>query len=130
MSRDDDQRHPKEDRLRRPADFRRVLRGGRRRRGQRFDVVVAAGGSERGARLGLAMPKSIGGAVVRNRAKRVVREYFRLHRGTLPPNVDIVVIARPVPGTRGRADADEIGRLLEGGESWRGHRSRRERPRS
>lgn len=50
-----------------------------------------AGGS---ARLGLVVTKKIGGAVVRNRIKRLCRECFRLTPGLLPGGVDLVVIAR------------------------------------
>lgn len=46
------------------------------------------------ARLGMAISlKATGKAVVRNRVKRLVREYFRTHQGDLPA-VDVVFIAR------------------------------------
>jgi ribonuclease P protein component len=46
-------------------------------------------------RLGMAVARRIGGAVVRNRVKRRVRECFRLElRRLLPANTDLVVIAR------------------------------------
>jgi ribonuclease P protein component len=43
-------------------------------------------------RLGIAATRKLGGAVVRNRAKRLVREVFR--RLSHPPGLDIVVIPR------------------------------------
>lgn len=50
-------------------------------------------------RLGLAVGKGVGGAVVRNRVKRLLREAFRLHRGELPPSHDLVAVARPENGS-------------------------------
>jgi len=49
-------------------------------------------------RLGLAVGKALGGAVARNRVKRLLREAFRLHRGDLPAGHDLVVVARPGEG--------------------------------
>lgn len=46
------------------------------------------------ARLGLAVSRRVGSAVVRNHVKRRVREWFRRHRGPLA-GLDLVVIARP-----------------------------------
>ena len=46
-------------------------------------------------RLGLAVGKTVGGAVARNRVKRLLREAFRLRRGDLPPGHDLVVVPRP-----------------------------------
>lgn len=45
-------------------------------------------------RLGIIVTKRLGKAVKRNRVKRLIREFFRRHKGLLPPK-DIVIIARP-----------------------------------
>jgi ribonuclease P protein component len=44
--------------------------------------------------LGLTLPRAVGGAVVRNRIKRRLREAFRLHRAGLGPQWDIVLNPR------------------------------------
>lgn len=86
------------DRLRSPRDFRRVGREGRRRRSRHFVLLVA---SERpqvqrnAPALGVTVSRKVGKAVRRNRVKRCIREWFRHHRGALPPRSDVVVIARP-----------------------------------
>jgi ribonuclease P protein component len=46
------------------------------------------------ARLGLSVPAKVGGAVQRNRLKRLVRECFRLNRSRFEPG-DFVVYLRP-----------------------------------
>ncbi len=46
-------------------------------------------------RLGITASRKVGNAVVRNRLKRAVREWYRGNRSKLAEGVDIVVIARP-----------------------------------
>ncbi len=46
------------------------------------------------SRLGVVVSKKVGGAVVRSRAKRWLRETFRLHRHELSAPVDLVLVAR------------------------------------
>jgi ribonuclease P protein component len=46
-------------------------------------------------RLGVVAGGKIGGAVIRNRAKRLLRESFRLHQHELSGPVDLVLVARP-----------------------------------
>jgi ribonuclease P protein component len=95
-------------RLLRRADFLRIQAGGKRVVTRHFVLLVAArldapAGSVPPARLGLVASRRVGGAVERNRAKRLCKECFRLgrSRGTpptreewLPPGVDLVVIVR------------------------------------
>lgn len=91
-------RFQRADRLRSPRDFRRVSREGRRRRSPHFVMLVAPKRLEverEAPALGLTVSRKVGRAVRRNRVKRRVREWFRHHRGELPPRSDVVVIARP-----------------------------------
>lgn len=62
-------------------------------------------------RIGITASRKVGGAVVRNRVKRGVREWFRRSRGELPPDVDVVVIARPGAG---QLSVPEVGERLSG----------------
>jgi len=47
------------------------------------------------SRLGLAVPRSVGPAVVRNRLKRLLREAWRSLLDEVPPGHDYVLVARP-----------------------------------
>lgn len=47
------------------------------------------------ARLGLSISRKVGGAVRRNRLKRLLREAFRLRQRELAPGIDLVVVGRP-----------------------------------
>ena len=89
-----DQRFGAQWRIRRAADFERAYR----RRAKASDELLLVCGCENGLdhpRLGLSVSRKLGGAVVRNRWKRLLREAFRLSREHLPAGVDLVVIPRP-----------------------------------
>lgn len=47
------------------------------------------------SRLGVVTSKKVGNAVMRSRARRLLRESFRLHQYELRKPVDVVLVARP-----------------------------------
>jgi ribonuclease P protein component len=85
-------------RLSRSADFDRVFRTGRSHAGPDLVLYVFPRGDETPSRLGLSVSRKIGGAVERNRVKRLLREAFALESARLPAGTDAVVVARPGAG--------------------------------
>jgi ribonuclease P protein component len=59
------------------------------------------------SRLGVITSRKIGGAVVRNRARRLMREAFRLHQHDLAGTVDLVLVARPSIAGKGLAEVEK-----------------------
>jgi ribonuclease P protein component len=101
-------------RLSRSRDFDAVYRHGRSV-STRYLVLYSftrEDGADAGARLGLAVPKAVGTAVVRNRVKRRLREVFRARLPQLPQDRDYVLVVRP-----GLAEAAEAR-----GFEWLGER--------
>ncbi|WP_437290361.1 ribonuclease P protein component [Sorangium sp. So ce406] len=124
---------PRARRIRKRADFVRIQNGGHRVTTRHLLILVSAptaamprGGARRGkergaalgesgaaavppspnaaSRLGLVASRKVGGAVARNRAKRLLREAFRRFPELFPDRVDIVVILRTGAGSLGLED--------------------------
>jgi len=93
-------------RIKQGRDFAAV-----RREGQRLAVgcLIAnwrrLGGSAP-SRLGVVTSRSVGGAVARNRARRLLRETFRLHQYELAQPLDLVLVARPSIAGKGLAEVE------------------------
>ncbi len=85
---------PGRGRLSRSADFDRVFRSGRSYGGREFVLYVFPRGEEGAQRLGLSVSRKVGGAVERNRVKRLLREAFAVESERLPAGMDAVIVAR------------------------------------
>ncbi len=80
-----------DERIRRRADFEQIYKRGVRVHG-RFSTLFLLPNGRPSGRLGIAATKKLGGAVRRNRAKRLIREVFR--RNKLAPGYDLVVVPK------------------------------------
>jgi ribonuclease P protein component len=83
-------------RLTRSAEFERVYRHGRSTANRHLVLYSFPNPSAHGARVGLSVSRRVGGAVERNRVKRLLREAFAKLR--LAGGQDVVVVARPSAG--------------------------------
>jgi ribonuclease P protein component len=87
---------PLEYRLRKHADYQLVYKLGRKQFGKQIAYFAAPRPADRrsdttGPRVGLTVPKTLGGAVDRNRIKRRMREVVRKHINLLTAPVDVVL---------------------------------------
>jgi ribonuclease P protein component len=85
-------------RLSRSAEFERVYRQGRSTANRHLVLYAFPNPSTQAPRLGLSVSRKVGGAVARNRVKRLLREAFAQHEQELSPGQDLVVVARPPAG--------------------------------
>jgi ribonuclease P protein component len=89
----------RENRVRKRAEFVEIQSAGSRVNGDCL-VFILQRRSDGPVRLGITASRKIGGAVQRNRARRLIREAFRAVFAELPPALDMVVIVRRPLGER------------------------------
>jgi len=92
---------PKSERLQRGHQFRSVYERGRKFEGRILVLYILDSPPESPGRsapgghaVGVVTSRKIGGAVVRNRARRLLREAYRLNKQKLKTNLQMVMIAR------------------------------------
>ena len=103
-----DRRFPRSCRLTSRQQFIEVYEKGRRVSSSSF-VLFGLENDCGECRLGITVTRKIGGAVCRNRIKRVLREIFRNNRDQLTAPIDVVVNARhPVVGAESRSLEQEF----------------------
>lgn len=100
-----DQGLARRQRLTRSADFRAAYDAGRKQVG-RCMVLYLLSRPEGALRLGVVTGRKVGGAVQRNRARRLLREAFRRNRFRMQGRADVVLVARAALLTTDWADVE------------------------
>lgn len=105
------------ERLRRGKDIQRAYQEGARLVCRFFVAFVVPRGAGP-LRLGVVASRRVGGAVARNRAKRLLREVFRLRRPAREVSADVVLVARASIAKARLRDVEtayvrNVGKLLE-----------------
>ena len=77
--------------LKKPADFTRVYRKGKRVRGEFFDVIRVKNGLDHN-RFGVSVSKKVGNSVRRHRLIRLTRDVFTDYRDAFDQSYDVVVL--------------------------------------
>lgn len=87
------QKFSRSERILKPTEYRRVKDKGKKARAGPITVSILNGDLQR-KRLGIVVSRHVGCAIVRNRVKRIVREFFRQNK-ELFPSGDCVVVMMP-----------------------------------
>ncbi|MEI7639252.1 MAG: ribonuclease P protein component [Syntrophus sp. (in: bacteria)] len=100
------------ERIRKRREYLAIYQRGVRKHSEHFTCIVSPNPSGV-RRLGITIVKKVGNAVTRNRIKRLIREFYRLHKPRLPASLDIVIMVKVRAALPTRHDVQrELERLL------------------
>jgi ribonuclease P protein component len=99
-------RFTKRERITDPQDFRRVMKSGKRLPSRNF-ILFSQKNENQFHRLGIVVKKEVGQATYRNRAKRYLREFFRLHKEQIKGSFDLIFLVKKGCKIRRYREAEE-----------------------
>jgi len=88
------------------SEIDRIFRRGHSFAGRILRVHILPNGRPE-SRLAISAPRKVGGAVQRNRWKRLIREAFRLNRNAIGPGFDLAVVPQVSPDGVMRPDVED-----------------------
>ncbi len=97
---------PPERRIKESRQFARIKTQGRRFSLGCLIINWLLGPEATQPRVGVVVSRKVGNAVARNRAKRFLREAYRIHQSELPKTLQLVVVARPSIANKGFANVE------------------------
>ena len=105
------------ERIKKKKDFLVLYKKGYRYKSKYFSLIGLSNALAY-SRVGVVASRKVGNAVVRNKAKRRMRELFRRNKDLLEPSVDLLIVASAEIKEAGwtdlvRAYIDGVGRILE-----------------
>ena len=83
----------KDERVKKKSDFAIIAQEGTRKHTKHF-LIIARRNDQGFSRVGAVASKKMGKAVERNRAKRLMREFFRKNKDHLAPSTDYVIVGK------------------------------------
>jgi ribonuclease P protein component len=101
-------RFSKSDRLRTDREYREVVHKGERTRSAHFTIYRDFLADD-GGKMGISVGRRVGNAVVRNRIKRLIREFCRQNRSVFPRGSRTAIVARMAPSA---PTLQDVGREL------------------
>lgn len=88
-----EQKFPKKERLRSRKDFIEIFNKGNKTYSSHLILFCKGNGGEC-ARVGITASRKVGTAVVRNRVKRLIREFYRQHKSCFAAGYDYSIVVR------------------------------------
>ncbi|MCE5211361.1 MAG: ribonuclease P protein component [Deltaproteobacteria bacterium] len=107
-----EQSYRKTERITNKSRFKIIYNQGVWRSSRHFTTVTCVN-TQGGKRLGITVTKKTGNAAIRNRIKRLIREFFRRNKGLFPDEHDVVIMAkRHMPPLTYRQACNELTELF------------------